>query len=317
METPRPRTRRLRRRQWYVTDELETSDTWTNLEWYSYVCTHRFLEGLREKRKRQKALKSTHHSQAHDQRSKSPAKPIKPVLCSNHKLRGQLKQHKVIQSPDSSSEDEEIAVDQTKRMQQNDSKKTLRLPMSSCESPIKQLLVLSSSDSSASDHDEPSSEGTCIKTRKRTLSVPTSSSSPGFRVGKQSQSLSNPKKHAYPKSTNKQTKHKQRTKNLLSSNQPEYVSMPRQTSRPKPTAAKDPRMSDSHRMKKEKRYVLFVGNIPYTASTEDVVSHFVRRGVPVKAVRIATFKTTGGSRGFGFVEFGSAKALQVCVYSTS
>lgn len=66
----------------------------------------------------------------------------------------------------------------------------------------------------------------------------------------------------------------------------------------------------------KKRYVLFVGNIPYTASREDVVGHFEGRGVPVTDVRLATSKDTGQSRGFCFVEFGSPKALQVCTQHT-
>ena len=71
------------------------------------------------------------------------------------------------------------------------------------------------------------------------------------------------------------------------------------------------RTESSKKSAGKKRYILFVGNLPYTASSEDVVGHFEGKGVPVKEVRMATVKETGKSRGFSFVEFKSPKDLQV------
>jgi len=34
------------------------------------------------------------------------------------------------------------------------------------------------------------------------------------------------------------------------------------------------------------RYILFVGNLPYDASAEDILTHFERRGVPMKDIRL-------------------------------
>ena len=59
------------------------------------------------------------------------------------------------------------------------------------------------------------------------------------------------------------------------------------------------------------RYILFVGNLPYDASAEDIVAHFDRRGVPMKDVRLLTKKESGESRGIAFAEFDNAKRMQV------
>lgn len=49
---------------------------------------------------------------------------------------------------------------------------------------------------------------------------------------------------------------------------------------------------------------LYVGGIPYSASEEDLKSHFGAAGEVVSAT-IITDRYTGRSRGFGFVEMGS------------
>lgn len=58
------------------------------------------------------------------------------------------------------------------------------------------------------------------------------------------------------------------------------------------------------------RYILFVGNLPYDASAEDILTHFERRGVPMKDIRLLTEKESGKSRGIAFAEFDSAKRMQ-------
>ena len=61
----------------------------------------------------------------------------------------------------------------------------------------------------------------------------------------------------------------------------------------------------------KRRYILFVGHLPYEATAEDIVDHFEKRGVQVKNLRLLTKKETGKSRGIAFVEFDSPKMMQV------
>ena len=50
---------------------------------------------------------------------------------------------------------------------------------------------------------------------------------------------------------------------------------------------------------------LFVGNLPYNVSSEDLERAFGEAGT-VTSARVITDRETGQSRGFGFVEMGSA-----------
>ncbi|XP_068746234.1 uncharacterized protein [Montipora capricornis] len=55
--------------------------------------------------------------------------------------------------------------------------------------------------------------------------------------------------------------------------------------------------------KKRKRYILFIGNLPFTVKEEDVISHFRCTGKDnIKQFRLMT-KRTGESKGCGFLEF--------------
>jgi RNA recognition motif-containing protein len=49
---------------------------------------------------------------------------------------------------------------------------------------------------------------------------------------------------------------------------------------------------------------LFVGNLPFTATENDLQDHFAQAGA-VLAVNIMQDRATGRSRGFAFVEMGS------------
>ncbi|KAI8973938.1 hypothetical protein BDB01DRAFT_844975 [Pilobolus umbonatus] len=57
------------------------------------------------------------------------------------------------------------------------------------------------------------------------------------------------------------------------------------------------------------RYILFVGNLPYQTTKEELQNHFHSAG-EIKSVRLLTDKVTGKPKGFAFVEFGSAKDLK-------
>lgn len=60
---------------------------------------------------------------------------------------------------------------------------------------------------------------------------------------------------------------------------------------------------------KRRRYILFLGNLPVSASREDVVSHFKKKGVPTSELRLLTHKDSGKSRGCGFMELDSNAAM--------
>lgn len=47
---------------------------------------------------------------------------------------------------------------------------------------------------------------------------------------------------------------------------------------------------------------VFVGNLPYNATSEDVQRFFEEAGCEVTGVKLVTDRETGRSRGFGFVE---------------
>jgi cold-inducible RNA-binding protein len=59
---------------------------------------------------------------------------------------------------------------------------------------------------------------------------------------------------------------------------------------------------------------LFVGNIPYATTQEDLVSLFGRSGGKVASVRVITDFETGRSKGYAFIEMGTpeeaAKAIR-------
>ena len=59
------------------------------------------------------------------------------------------------------------------------------------------------------------------------------------------------------------------------------------------------------------RYILFVGNLPFDATTEGVEAHFA--AVRPTQVRHRTEKATGRSRGFAFVEFDSHARMDACL----
>ena len=57
---------------------------------------------------------------------------------------------------------------------------------------------------------------------------------------------------------------------------------------------------------------LYVGNLPWSCTEEELEAHFSRAG-PVKAVRIITEGRSGRSKGFGFVEMESSDGGQSAI----
>jgi RNA recognition motif-containing protein len=57
---------------------------------------------------------------------------------------------------------------------------------------------------------------------------------------------------------------------------------------------------------------LFIGNLPYNVTSEDLERTFSEAGA-VTSARVITDRETGQSRGFGFVEMGSAAEGQKAI----
>lgn len=60
---------------------------------------------------------------------------------------------------------------------------------------------------------------------------------------------------------------------------------------------------------------LYVGNIPFRTSEEDLRELFARDGKEVVECRIITDRETGRSRGFGFVEMGTEEDAEKSIES--
>ncbi|KAI8353263.1 hypothetical protein EDC96DRAFT_517375 [Choanephora cucurbitarum] len=67
---------------------------------------------------------------------------------------------------------------------------------------------------------------------------------------------------------------------------------------------------NNKRSKKEdqNRYIIFVGNLPYTTTKEELEKHFESAG-KIRSVRLLTDKATGKPKGFAFMEFENSKDL--------
>ena len=70
---------------------------------------------------------------------------------------------------------------------------------------------------------------------------------------------------------------------------------------------------EKHAARNESLKKLYVGNLPFSTTEEDLREMFEQHG-PTVSVRVITDRETGRSRGFGFVEFeeesNAEKALQ-------
>lgn len=58
---------------------------------------------------------------------------------------------------------------------------------------------------------------------------------------------------------------------------------------------------------------LYVGNLPFSASEDDVRQLFEQNGRSVEEVHLVTDRETGRPRGFGFVEMGNGEDAQVAI----
>jgi nucleolar protein 6 len=62
---------------------------------------------------------------------------------------------------------------------------------------------------------------------------------------------------------------------------------------------------------KAQRFIVFVGNLPYSATTAQIESHFAKLGPT--SVRHRTDKATGRSKGFAFLEFAGYDKMKTCL----
>jgi nucleolar protein 6 len=61
----------------------------------------------------------------------------------------------------------------------------------------------------------------------------------------------------------------------------------------------------------KQRFILFIGNLPYTATTTSIQAHFFK--LQPFTVRHSTNKETGRSRGFAFLEFEGYDKMKTCL----
>ena len=67
---------------------------------------------------------------------------------------------------------------------------------------------------------------------------------------------------------------------------------------------------DAKQTGRKTRYIAFIGNLPFTATRDDIIENFQKKGIKLTEVRLLTKKGSGESRGCCFVEFSNAKTLQ-------
>lgn len=63
--------------------------------------------------------------------------------------------------------------------------------------------------------------------------------------------------------------------------------------------------------KSQHRFICFVGQLPRSASVEDVKKHFSK--IAPTSVRLSTDKQTGKGKGFGFIEFSDYDRMKTCL----
>ena len=58
---------------------------------------------------------------------------------------------------------------------------------------------------------------------------------------------------------------------------------------------------------------LYVGNLDYNTTEDDIKNHFDQKGIQTKSITLITDKYTGRAKGFGFVEVESEEVLQKAI----
>jgi cold-inducible RNA-binding protein len=63
----------------------------------------------------------------------------------------------------------------------------------------------------------------------------------------------------------------------------------------------------------EKVNKLYVGNMSFNTTEDELRSHFEQQGITPKSVTLIKDKYTGNAKGFGFVELDSQEAMQKAI----
>lgn len=58
---------------------------------------------------------------------------------------------------------------------------------------------------------------------------------------------------------------------------------------------------------------LYVGNLEYSTTEDELKDHFAQKGIETKAVTLIKDKYTGRAKGFGFVEVDSEDTIQKAI----
>ena len=92
----------------------------------------------------------------------------------------------------------------------------------------------------------------------------------------------------------------------------EAISVPVEGSTEEPHKKKNRRSKKSSNLQPGSRYIVFVGNLPYATTKEEIEKHF-ENVEGIKSVRLLTDKATGKPKGFAFMEFENSKDLNVSI----
>lgn len=80
---------------------------------------------------------------------------------------------------------------------------------------------------------------------------------------------------------------------------------------PTPPTTQDSRPTTLSQPESKQRFIVFIGNLPYSATATSISTHFSKL-LPF-TVRHSTVKSTGRSRGFAFLEFESYDRMKTCL----
>ncbi|RMZ84409.1 hypothetical protein DV738_g654, partial [Chaetothyriales sp. CBS 135597] len=75
--------------------------------------------------------------------------------------------------------------------------------------------------------------------------------------------------------------------------------------------AGEKRQAKSERRSKKHRFIAFIGNLPFTTTTQALEKHF--SSVAPFSLRHSTDKATGKSKGFAFIEFEDYDRMKTCL----
>jgi nucleolar protein 6 len=82
---------------------------------------------------------------------------------------------------------------------------------------------------------------------------------------------------------------------------------------PKPEAETAEEDAPATTSKKGDRFICFIGNLPYNATSEQIKSHFIKISSGIKSIRLGTDKKTGKGKGYAFLEFNGFDKMKTCL----